>query len=229
VSESSLFIRRAGIKKGSEGGTVSESGLTIGGEHGELLEASPYGIEKKKLGMWIFIVSDACTFATFLFGYGYMRVGSQNWGTPFEFPTILNGIVMTLILLSSSLTMLAAVRAAQEGQKASAYKWLGLTMLLGTMFAILHLREWSKMFSEGWRLFSNPTGGAAQFGACFFSVTGLHLAHVISGVIALLIIARGFNRGRYDASHVETAGLYWHFVDLVWMFVFPMMYLMNAR
>src|SRR5271165_1557341 len=64
--------------------------------------------------------------------------------------------------------------------------------------------------------------------ATFFSVTGLHLAHVVSGVIALLIITRGYNRGRYDSSHVETAGLYWHFVDLVWMFVFPMMYLMNA-
>jgi len=79
---------------------VSQSELTMGIGHGALVEASPYRIEKKKLGMWVFIVSDACTFATFLFGYGYMRVGSQNWGTPFEFPTILNGIVMTFVLLS---------------------------------------------------------------------------------------------------------------------------------
>ena len=207
---------------------MSESELTMATGHEVLMEASPYAIEKKKLGMWIFIVSDACTFATFLFGYGYMRVGNQNWGTPLEFSSILNGMVMTLVLLSSSLTMLAAVRATQTGQKASANKWLGLTMLLGTVFAILHLREWVKMIGEGWRLFYNPTGGAAQFGACFFSVTGLHLTHVISGVIALLIITRGYNRGRYDTSHVETAGLYWHFVDLVWMFVFPLMYLMNA-
>ena len=206
-----------------------ESELTMATGHEVLMEASPYRMEKKKLGMWIFIVADACTFATFLFGYGYMRVGSQNWGTPFEFPTILNGIVMTFILLSSSLTMLAAVQATQAERKASAIKWLGLTMLLGTVFAVLHLREWFKMIGEGWRLFSNPTGGAAQFGATFFSVTGLHLAHVISGVIALLIIMRGYNRGRYDGSHVETTGLYWHFVDLVWMFVFPLMYLMNAR
>ncbi len=203
--------------------------LTMATGHEVQMEVSPYALDKKKLGMWIFIVSDACTFATFLFGYGYMRVGNQNWGTPFEFSTILNGIVMTFVLLSSSLTMVAAVRATQAGQKASANKWLGLTMLLGTVFAILHLREWVKMIGQGWRLFYNPTGGAAQFGACFFSVTGLHLAHVISGVIALLIITRGYNRGRYDTSHVETAGLYWHFVDLVWMFVFPMMYLMNAR
>jgi len=125
--------------------------------------------------------------------------------------------------------MLAAVRATQAGQKASANKWLVVTMLLGTVFAILHLREWVKLIGEGWRPLYNPTGGAVQFGATFFSVTGLHLTHVISGVIALLIITRGYNRGRYDTSHVETAGLYWHFVDLVWMFVFPMMYLMNAQ
>jgi cytochrome c oxidase subunit 3 len=60
-------------------------------------------------------------------------------------------------------------------------------------------------------------------------VTGLHLTHVVTGVIALAFIARGYSKGRYDESHVETAGLYWHFVDLVWMFVFPLMYLMNAH
>ena len=136
---------------------------------------------------------------------------------------------MTAVLLSSSLTMLAAVRAAQAGTKASANKWLGVTMLLGTIFAALHLREWFKLIGEGWRLFYNPTGGAVQFGATFFSVTGLHLTHVVTGVIALAFIARGYNQGRYDESHVETAGLYWHFVDLVWMFVFPLMYLMNAH
>ena len=86
--------------------------------HELLMESSPYGIDKKKLGIWLFIVSDALTFATFLFGYGYMRVGSQNWGTPFGFSTILNGIVMTFILLSSSLTMLAA-RAGHSGRAES--------------------------------------------------------------------------------------------------------------
>lgn len=207
---------------------MNQSELTMSVGHEVLIEDPPYGMDKKKLGMWVFIVSDACTFATFLFGYGYMRVGSQNWGTPFEFSSILNGIIMTFVLLSSSLTMLAALRAAQTGQRASANKWLGLTMLLGTLFAILHLREWVKMIGEGWRLFHNPMGGAAQFGACFFSVTGLHLTHVITGVVALAFIARGYKQGRYDSSHVETAGLYWHFVDLVWMFVFPLMYLMNA-
>jgi cytochrome c oxidase subunit III len=179
--------------------------------------------------MWVFIVSDACTFAAFLFAYGYMRIGAPVWGTPFGFSSIANGMLMTAILLASSLTMLAAVRAAQNGTKASAGTWLGVTMLLGTVFAVLHLREWFKLIAEGWRLFYNPTGGAAQFGATFFSVTGLHLTHVVTGVIAMAFIARGYSKGRYDGSHVETAGLYWHFVDLVWMFVFPLMYLMNAH
>jgi cytochrome c oxidase subunit III len=197
--------------------------------HETVMEASPYGIDKKKLGMWIFIVSDACTFGAFLFAYGYVRIGTPVWGTPFGVSSIVNGVVMTAVLLSSSLTMLAAVRASQAGAKASARKWLGATMLLGTIFAALHLREWFKLIDEGWRLFYNPTGGAQQFGATFFSITGLHLTHVVSGVIALAFVARGYNQERYDQSHVETAGLYWHFVDLVWMFVFPLMYLMNAH
>jgi cytochrome c oxidase subunit III len=198
-------------------------------QHEVLMEASPYAMDKKKLGMWVFIISDACTFAAFLFAYGYMRIGAPVWGTPFRISSLANGIIMTAVLLSSSLTMLAAVRASQTGAKASTNKWLGITMLLGTIFAALHLREWFKLIGEGWRLFYNPTGGAAQFGATFFSVTGLHMTHVVTGVIALAFVARGFHQGRYDESHVETAGLYWHFVDLVWMFVFPLMYLMNAQ
>lgn len=208
---------------------MTQSATATVATHEVLMEPSPYSMDKKKLGMWVFIVSDACTFAAFLFAYGYMRIGAPVWGTPFGFSSIANGMLMTAILLASSLTMLAAVRAAQNGARASAGTWLGVTMLLGTVFAVLHLREWFKLIAEGWRLFYNPTGGAAQFGATFFTVTGLHLTHVVTGVIALAFIARGYSKGRYDESHVETAGLYWHFVDLVWMFVFPLMYLMNAH
>ncbi|HXY50316.1 MAG TPA: cytochrome c oxidase subunit 3 [Terriglobales bacterium] len=207
---------------------MNQSQWTIAG-HEVVMEASPYGIEKKKLGIWIFLVSDACTFGAFLFAYGYMRIGAPVWGAPFGIPSIVNGVVMTAVLLSSSLTMLAGVRASQAAQKASVKKWLAATMILGAIFAALHLREWVSLIGEGWRLFANPTGGPAQFGATFFSVTGLHLSHVIVGVIVLAFVARGYNQGRYDQSHIETAGLYWHFVDLVWMFVFPLMYLMNAH
>jgi len=72
-------------------------------------------------------------------------------------------------------------------------------------------------------------GGTVLFGALFFSITGLHLLHVISGVIAIIVIAIGFQTNRLTAGHVETTGLYWHFVDLVWMFVFPLLYLLNVH
>jgi cytochrome c oxidase subunit 3 len=198
--------------------------------HGAVLEESPFGIDSKKLVMWLFIVADAATFGALLFGYGYLRVGSPNWIRPFGFiPTILNGMVMTVVLLTSSLTMLAAVAAAQAGRRQASVRWLGATALLGTVFAVLHLREWFNLFAEGWSPSTNPTGGSVLFGGTFFGITGLHLLHVVCGVVALLVVAIAFRRGRLSPGHIETTGLYWHFVDLVWMFVFPLVYLMNAR
>jgi cytochrome c oxidase subunit III len=209
---------------------VSESEMSVALGHGAVLEESPLGIDSKKLVMWLFIVADAATFGALLFGYGYLRVGSLNWIRPFPFiPTILNGVVMTVVLLTSSLTMPAAVGAAQAGRRSAAVRWLVVTALLGTAFAALHLREWFNLFAEGWSPSSNPTGGPVLFGGTFFGITGLHLLHVVCGVVAILVVALAFRRGRLDASYIETTGLYWHFVDLVWMFVFPLVYLMNAR
>jgi cytochrome c oxidase subunit III len=205
---------------------VSETHADV---HATLMEASPFGIQSKKLAIWLFIASDSMTFTALLFGYSYLRVGSLDWSYPFKLhPTILNAFGMTIILLTSSLTMLAAVSAAKTGDKRRCLRWMGFTMLLGAIFAVLHLREWFHMFHEGWGLFKNPLGGAQDFGAGFFGITGLHLMHVISGLVALAVIALGYNSGRFDKNHVETASLYWHFVDLVWMFVFPIVYLMNA-
>jgi cytochrome c oxidase subunit III len=208
---------------------VSESEMTLDAAHGAALEPSPYAIQSKKLTMWLFIISDAVTFGAILFGYAYLRAGSPNWPTPFEFSSsVVNGLIMTFVLLTSSLTMLGAVANAKQGRKSACLMWLGVTILLGIVFAALHLREWFHMFAEGWSLSKNPLGGTVQFGATFFSITGLHLLHVISGIIALIVIGIGFNTDWLDAGHVETTGLYWHFVDLVWMFVFPLLYLMNV-
>jgi cytochrome c oxidase subunit III len=209
---------------------VGESAMTGGTGPGALIEGSPYGIPSKKLGMWLFIIADAATFGAMLFAYGYLRVANPDWTRPFAFwPTIANGIAMTVVLLTSSLTMIGAATAAQSGRKSASLRWLGVTMLLGTVFAALHLREWAAMIGEGWRLSRNPMGGPVLFGATFFGITGLHLLHVITGVVVIGVIALGFRRGRFDAGHIETTGLYWHFVDLVWMFVFPLVYLMNVR
>jgi heme/copper-type cytochrome/quinol oxidase subunit 3 len=198
--------------------------------HEAASEESPYGIQSKKLAMWLFILADSATFGAVLYAYGFLRVGSGEWSTPFAFsPTIANAMAMTFVFLTSSLTMVAAVLAAQAGRKSSAVRWLGATMLLGIVFTVLHFGEWFRMFHEGWGLFHNPLGGAVQFGAGFFSVTGLSLLHVVAGVVALAVIAIGFSRGRFDAAHVETTGLYWQFVSIVWMFIFPLVYLMNAH
>ena len=138
-------------------------------------------------------------------------------------------MIMTTALLTSSLTMLFAVDAARADKRGLCIRWMVATMALGTLFAFLHLREWFGLFAEGWSPSANPMGGSVLFGASFFSITGLHLLHVVSGVIALGVIAAGFGSRWLKAGHVETVGLYWHFVDLVWMFVFPLLYLMNVR
>lgn len=209
---------------------MSDSAISAGGMHGAAMEPSPFLISTKKLTVWLFIVADAATFGAILFGYGYLRFGSPNWTKPFTFsPNIVNGLFMTVALLTSSLTMLIGVASAREGRTGATMKWLGATVLLGSTFAVLHLREWKGMFREGWSLTTNPLGGSTLVGALFFSITGLHLLHVISGVIAIIVIAIGFQTRRLTAGHVETTGLYWHFVDLVWMFVFPLLYLLNVR
>jgi cytochrome c oxidase subunit 3 len=188
---------------------------------------SPFSIPSKKLGMWLFIISDALTFSAILIAYSYVRVASPDWPAPFHFwPSIVVSTVMTFCLLTSSITMVMAVAAAQQGNIGSTMKWLGATMAGGIAFLLLHANEWLTLIHEGLRPFENPWG-SPLFGATFFTATGLHMLHVTIGVFVLLAIAIGFKRGRYPADYVEIAGLYWHFVDLVWMFLFPLIYLLS--
>ena len=206
---------------------MNEANLTLQGHGVGLSEPSPFAIPTKKLVMWLFIISDAMTFAAVLVAYGFLRNATPDWPTPFKFsPSILNVIVMTFILVSSSLTMLIAVRAAQAGDKAKAFTWMLITALGGAIFALLHIREWLGMIGEGVRLFQNPWG-SGLFGAAFFSVTGLHLLHVTAGVVALVVVGLRYKGGRYNADDIEITGLYWHFVDIVWMFVVPLVYLLS--
>jgi cytochrome c oxidase subunit 3 len=189
---------------------------------------NPYGVEYKKLGMWLFILSDSLTFAAALFGYSYLRFASPNWPTPFPFsPSILFATLMTLVLLTSSLTMVKAVHHALHGEEDKAPLWIWLTAALGLTFIVLHATEWRHLFHEGITLKGNPMGDA-MFGGTFFTITGLHMFHVFSGVCYLAFLAVGVKSKRFKAIDVEVAGLYWHFVDLVWMFVFPLLYLMSV-
>lgn len=203
---------------------MSEANLIAGSHSTELMERSPFRIPSNKLAIWLFIIADAATFAAVLIAYGYLRNADPNWPRPFH--SIVNVAVMTFILITSSLTVLMGVQASHEGNKSAALRWMGITAALGAVFAILHIREWLRLIDDGVSLTKNPWG-SNLFGACFFGVTGLHLFHVVSGIVALLAVAWQYNRGRYNASHVETTGLYWHFVDLVWMFVVPLVYLLN--
>ena len=199
-----------------------------GAGHAAVMEPSPFAVPSKKLVMWLFIISDACTFGAMLFAYGYIKNAAADWPKPFESSSIMNALLMTFILVTSSLTILIAVRAAKNDNKSKAIMWTFVTIVLGLAFAALHLKEWMGLIGAGVRLFQNPWG-SPMFGASFFAITGLHLAHVVSGAIALFVVVLGYKRGRYNSDDLEIWSLYWHFVDLVWMFVVPMVYLMNVN
>lgn len=197
-------------------------------QHAPAMTEPAFSVPARKMAIWLFIIADAATFAACLVAYGFLRNGNPSWPTPFKFsPTVINAMVMTFILITSSLTMLLGVRAAKAGDRAAAYRFTLITAVAGILFALLHLREWMGMIHEGVTLFHNPWGNGL-FGASFFSITGLHLTHVVGGVVALLVVGARYNSGRLNADHLEVAGLYWHFVDLVWMFVVPFVYLMNV-
>jgi len=191
---------------------------------------SPYATGAKKLGMWLFLISDSLTFAALLFSYTYSRMANPNWPTPFHFsPGIVFSSIMTLCLLSSSLTMVMAVQAMNLGNRKAAGGWILATMAGGLAFVVLHLSEWRNLIlHEHITPFDNPWG-VPLFGGTFFALTGLHMTHVIIGIVYLAIICQAVLRGKFKPEDVEVAGLYWHFVDLVWMFIFPLVYLMSAR
>jgi cytochrome c oxidase subunit 3 len=188
------------------------------------MEAPAFAVPAKKMAMWLFIIADTATFAGCLVAYGFLRNATPNWPRPFH--SITNLAIMTFILVTSSLTMLIAIEGAREGDKAKAFRWTMITAAGGTLFAILHIREWFALMDEGMTLVKNPWG-TGLFGASFYSITGLHLLHVTGGVIALVAVGIRYMGGRYKADDLEITGLYWHFVDLVWMFVVPLLYLMN--
>jgi cytochrome c oxidase subunit III len=205
------------------GSNVSQADLTMQG-HSSAMAEPAFSVPAKKMAMWLFIIADSATFAGCLVAYGFIRNATPNWPRPFH--SITNVALMTFILLTSSLTMLIAVRSAQKGDKGGAFRWTMITAAAGILFATLHIREWMGMIREGATLFHNPWG-TPLFGSLFFSITGLHLLHVTGGVIALIAVGLRYQGGRYKADDLEITGLYWHFVDLVCMFVVPLVYLLN--
>jgi cytochrome c oxidase subunit 3 len=203
---------------------VSEAHLTMGAHTAPPMEAPPFAIPSKKLAMWLFIMADVMTFAACVAAYAFTRNATPDWPRPFHGVTSV--AVMTLIMLTSSLTMLIGLRAAKMGDKAGAFRWMMITGAAGIIFTLLHIRDWMGMIDQGVGLLHNPWGPAA-FGAAFYVITGFSLAHISVGTIALIIVAIRYQGGRYNADDVEIMNLFWQFVDLVWLFIVPVVYLMN--
>lgn len=204
---------------------------------------TPWG----KVMMWIFLVSDTFIFGTFLISYMTVRMSTPAaWPNPSEvfalhlfgsnIPLILIAI-MTFVLISSSGTMAMAVNFGYRRDRKKTFWLLVATAVLGATFVGMQAFEWTKLISEGVRPWGNPWG-AAQFGSSFFMITGFHGTHVSIGVIFLVITAIKVLRGDLDRERpgfltgrkgnyeiVEIMGLYWHFVDLVWVFIFALFYL----
>lgn len=190
-----------------------------------------------KAMMWIFLLSDTFIFSIFLTGYMKVRMAAtETWPPVSEvFALTIGGVympllliaIMTFVLITSSGTMAMAVNYAYRGDRRRTVMLIAATAVLGASFVGMQAFEWSKLISEGVRPWANPWG-AEQFGAAFFMITGFHGLHVSAGVIYLAIVARKVARGDYEKKGyaiVEIAGLYWHFVDLVWVFIFAFFYL----
>ena len=192
-----------------------------------------------KAMMWIFLLSDTFVFSCFLTGYMTVRASTTvPWPNPSEvFGLHIGGVdvplmliaLMTFTLITSSGTMAMAVNFAYRRDRMNAATLMLVTATLGELFVAMQGFEWSKLIlEEGVRPWGNPMG-AAQFGSAFFMITGFHGLHVSVGVVYLFTVAFKLARGDYEKSGnyqiVEIAGLYWHFVDLVWVFIFALFYL----
>jgi cytochrome c oxidase subunit 3 len=206
---------------------------------------SPFNVEYGKLMMWYFLMSDAFTFGAFLIAYGTIRFSSTSWPDPNEvfqsFPGLGSGLpllfvsLMTFILIISSVTMVLAVKAGHERDKKAVIKYLIWTIIGGAAFLGCQAWEWTHLHHEGAWWGKNPflnadgTEASTNFSNFFFTITGFHGFHVFSGVIInIIMLIMTWNNTFEKKGHylmIEKAGLYWHFVDLVWVFVFTCFYL----
>lgn len=198
-------------------------------EHGAVEPAeSPLTPESwGKLGMWIFLAGDAMSFGGLLAGYGALRAGSPDWPNPLETLGINLTAAMTFLLIVSSVTMVMGLSGARHGDLDKFRKFILLTIVGGTVFLLLQAYEWTHLTHEGMTMSGNEWG-SSLFGTTFYIITGFHGCHVFGGVVYLSCVLLAGLNGRFlgdNASPVEIAGLYWHFVDLVWILVFTFVYL----
>ena len=208
---------------------------------------SPFKVTYGKMMMWFFLVSDALTFGGFLVALGFAKADAVSWPLAdevfYHFPLthanlpLIYVALMTFILIVSSVTMVLAVEAGHRMDQKGVQKWLGLTVIGGAIFLGSQAWEWSTFITGNEigmaTLWNNPylaeNPDILQYTNYFFFITGFHGFHVFTGVVINLLVYLKVRKGVYqERGHyemVEKVGLYWHFVDLVWVFVFTFFYL----
>lgn len=179
-----------------------------------------------KIGMWIFLVSDALSFAGLLLAYGILRGGATVWRHPGEPQLGVNFTAgLTFLLICSSVTMVLGYAAALDGRRREAATWLALTALGGALFLCGQYQEYFGIWSAGLTKEGLVLGGSA-YASTFYVITSFHGAHVFSGVVFILVTLVRWLRGSATPAQVELLGLFWHFVDLIWILVFTFVYLL---
>jgi cytochrome c oxidase subunit 3 len=197
--------------------------------------------EAGKLGMWVFLVTEILFFGGMFTAYTvYRSLHLQAFVTGSHFLEVKFGATNTAVLIVSSLTMALAIRSAQTGRrKGQTIWWLILTMLLGATFLFLKFRfEWYHDYVDGivpglsWSYHGPYAPGAQLFMCFYFFMTGLHALHMIVGIGILTVLIIMTARNKFSPQYyapLEISGLYWHFVDIVWIFLFPLLYLIGGR
>ena len=201
------------------------------------LEKPAYSFTSGKLAMWLFLASDAMGFMGLIGAYMVLRIASPNWMIEARDPQFGINLTafMTFVLIISSVTMVTALAAIQRGNQRGLLFWLGATIGGGAVFLGLQVYEWSHFIHQITEL--SAAAGFAEvsltnYQTTFFMLTGFHGLHVSIGVIYLSIIWVRCKQGAYSAashSPVELVGLYWHFVDLVWIVLFTIIYLLPDK
>lgn len=182
-----------------------------------------------KIGMWIFLTADAMSFAGFLIAFAVLR-STQPWPDPVE---ALGGVelsgFMTFLLICSSVSMVLSIDACKHHDRKNMQFWLGVTILGGIAFLGLQVYEYQHLINDLGMTFTNYPKGNNLFSSTFFNITAFHGMHVLTGVLYLIAMYIMGAKGKFDNGNVnilEIAGLFWHFVDLVWILVFTFVYLL---
>jgi cytochrome c oxidase subunit I+III len=179
-------------------------------------------VDRVKLGWWTFIASEVTLFGILISAYLYVRAASSTWPAPGEMLDVWHGATNTFILLTSSLTVVLALASAKADRKGLAAGYLGATLVLGLAFLFNKYNEWRELFEHG------VTFSSSLPASTFFLTTGVHGAHVTAGLLALVYLIYRAAKGYYGKENweaIEYFGYYWHFVDIVWVFLFPLFYL----